>query len=456
MDLPEYQLKTNVLHRRLGDDLVAAGLLTPLQLEEAVEYQCIYGGKLGTSLVELGLVEEEQLARVLSQQLKLHYIKPELLMEVSPAILKLVPKHIAYEYKVVPYNKEGRRLFLAMTDATNLNVIDELSFKLDHIIIPLAVPEIRLMLALKKHYGLNLSPRFEALSAQLHRREQARLKQLRKGEAVQQKTGQNFTAAATNQAPNARSQFENRTFDVKSRFDDIAEQLNQRRAKKTERSELLEEPPILQPLAAEPRSSEKLTEENFGETDWPLLGDEEYDEQLPVTEAYFDSATPPSEISITSLSQQLVSANDRNDIARALINFLCQQYYACALFMVRASTVSGWQAFCDGKEPADFRQFTIPLWEHSVFDLVVENKTHYLGMVTDRSHNRRLLQCFNGSPPEAALLIPLLVRDRVVSILYLQDQMQKLEKGFTSLMNLAQKADMAFTLLILKNKILTT
>ena len=47
------------------------------------------------------------------------------------------------------------------------------------------------------------------------------------------------------------------------------------------------------------------------------------------------------------------------------------------------------------------------------------------------------------------------VRDRVVSIFYIQDQMQILEKGFNDLMNLAQKADMSFTMLILRNKILT-
>ena len=54
MDLPEYQLKANALQRRLGDYLLAEEALSPEQLDEAIEYQCIYGGRLGTSLVELG------------------------------------------------------------------------------------------------------------------------------------------------------------------------------------------------------------------------------------------------------------------------------------------------------------------------------------------------------------------------------------------------------------------
>lgn len=393
MDLPEYQLKTNILQRRLGDNLLAQGLLTVDQLEEAIEYQCIYGGKLGTSLVELGFVEEDQLAKVLSQQLKLHYIKPDLLMKIPPATLNLLPRNLAIKYQVIPYHEEGRRLYLAMSDTTNLTCIDELSFQLDHIIIPLAVPEIRLKLALKKHYGMSLSPRFEALAAQLNRRSQAKLKQSQKQTEP--------VAKKTRQTPS---------------------------------------PPTPPPTPAN----------NGLEEDWPLLGEEEYE-----GEAYFDTETPAIEITYTNLCQQLAAANDRNDIARALINYLDQEFYASALFVIRKTTVSGWRASCAGKEPDGFDQLNIPLQERSAFDLVVKSKTHFLGMITDTPQNRRLLARFNSTPPRAGLLLPLLVRDRLVSVLYIQDQMEQLEKNFIALTNLVGKAEMSFTLLILKNKILT-
>ena len=381
MDLPEYQLKANTLQRRLGDYLLAEEIINHDQLNEAIEVQCIYGGRLGTSLVELGLVTEEHLAQVLSQQLKLHYIKPELLMNVPPGILNLVPKKLALKYRIVPYHQEGRRLFLAMNDASNLADIDELSFLLDHIIVPLAIPEIRLMLALKKHYGLELSPRFESFTANLTKR----------------------TRAATKPTP-----------------------------------------PI-----------EKIIDLNEDEA-WPLLGEEDFVDDTPDNDAYFTFETPSIELSYTSLCQQLAAASNRNDIARALINYLGQEFSASALLMVRPNSASGWLAISDGVEPGGFDQFSLSLQDHSVFSLVVKNKKHYLGPVTDTPQNTKLLRFFNATPPQNALAIPLFVRDRLVSILYIQDDSRVLEGRLEELLNLTKKTEMSLTLLILKNKILTT
>lgn len=383
MDLPEYQLKTNTLQRRLGDYLISEGQISPDQLDEAIEYQCIYGGKLGTSLIELGLIDEERLAQVLSQQLKLHYIKPSLLMNVPNSILNLVPKNLALKYQVVPYHKERGKLFLAMKDTSNLAVIDELSFQLDHIIVPLAIPEVRLMLALKQHYGMELTPRFENLEAQIKYRNKAADK----------------VAAKKQQQPESKKQ------------EDEA---------------------------------------------WPLLGDEDYAGDEPNDDAYFDFETSPKEMSLTSLSQQLAAATDRNDIARSLINYLAQEFSASGLFMVRSTTVTGWLAQHDNVELAGFDQLNIPLQELSIFNQVVNSKSHFLGSVSDSPQNRNLLQLFAAKPPQTALVIPLLVRDRLVSILYIQDNLAILEKHFTELQSIARKAEMSFTLLILKNKILTT
>lgn len=381
MDLPESQLKANALQRRLGDYLLAEEVLNPDQLDEAIEYQCIFGGRLGTSLVELGFVAEEQLAKVLSQQLKLHYIKPELLMNVPTPILNLVPKNLALKYHIVPYLKEGRRLFLAMNDASNLADIDEISFQLDHIIVPLAIPEIRLMLALKKHYGLELSPRFESFATDLNRRPQLAMK----------------TMAALKRGKGLRD-----------------------------------------------------------EVPWPLLGDAEL-EGLEVSEdAYFNLETPPLELSYTSLCQQLAAASDRNDIARALINYLGQEFSACALLTARPDRIFGWLASEDGIEPDGFDQLSISLEEHSVFNVVAKSKGHYLGPISDTPQNAKLVRLFNVTTPQNALVIPLIIRDRLVSILYIQDQLNILERRFSEVQKLAKMAEMAFTLLILKNKILTT
>ena len=87
---------------------------------------------------------------------------------------------------------------------------------------------------------------------------------------------------------------------------------------------------------------------------------------------------------------------------------------------------------------------------------MVKSKSHFLGAVSDTPHNRKLLENFSCTPPQTALVIPLLVKDRLVSILYIQDSLESLEKQFSELQNAARKTEMAFALLILKNKILST
>lgn len=389
MNLPEDQLKANTLQRRLGDYLIAAGQLTPEQLDEAIEYQCLYGGRLGTSLIELGFVTEERLARILSKQLRLHYIKPELLMDVAQNILDLIPIKLAHKYQVVPYRKDRGKLYLAMSDATNLANIDELSFQLNHIIIPLAIPEIRLMLALKKHYGLKLSHRFETLEAQLKKR----------SKAVEKPT-----------AKMVSTDDENKSW----------------------------------PLLGDENKS------------WPLLGDEEYSREAANDEPCFGPTTSPDDISRTSLFQQLATAENRNDIAKALTAYLGQEFAACGLLMVRSPNVTGWRASLHGAELSGFDQLRIPLNGNSIFSQVVESRSHYLGPVIETPDNRTLLQHFNAKPTQHALVIPLLVRDRLISILYLQDNLEQLELRFAEAQNIAHKTEMSFTLLILKNKILTT
>ncbi|MCK4690548.1 MAG: hypothetical protein KAT20_01990, partial [Desulfuromonadales bacterium] len=101
-------------------------------------------------------------------------------------------------------------------------------------------------------------------------------------------------------------------------------------------------------------------------------------------------------------------------------------------------------------------QLSIPLNGNSIFSQVVESRSHYLGPVIETPDNRTLLQRFNAKPTQNALIIPLLVRDRLISILYLQDNLEQLELRFAEVQNIARKTEMSFTLLILKNKILTT
>ena len=145
---------------RLGDLLLQQGLVSTQQLEEALKYQVIFGGKLGTNLIEMGAVEEDDIARALSQQYHVPTPTADEVMEVAPQVLALLPRELVEQHNVVPLKLEGRRLTLLMADPSNFNLIDDLSFRTGLIIKPVVATALRIILALEKHYNIGRDRRY--------------------------------------------------------------------------------------------------------------------------------------------------------------------------------------------------------------------------------------------------------------------------------------------------------
>ena len=141
--------------------LSEAGLISREQFDEALLNRVVYGGKIGTSLIELGLIEEETLARFLSMKLAVPYVHPDQLTDLSEEVIRLVPKGLALKYKVVPLRFDKRRLSLAMADPSDLRAVDEIAFITDFIVKPLIAPEVRLLEALSKYYGYEIPERYQ-------------------------------------------------------------------------------------------------------------------------------------------------------------------------------------------------------------------------------------------------------------------------------------------------------
>jgi type IV pilus assembly protein PilB len=115
--------------RRLGDLLVAAGLIAPAQLAQAVGEQKRTGEKLGSALLRLGFVSEEHLVDVLARQYRIPVVKlPD--GDIAPEILKLVPASVARKYEVIPIGRRGATsLILATADPSNLQALDDVAFR---------------------------------------------------------------------------------------------------------------------------------------------------------------------------------------------------------------------------------------------------------------------------------------------------------------------------------------
>jgi type IV pilus assembly protein PilB len=137
--------------RRLGDLLVAEGLITSEQLRQALVDQKGKTDKLGTILVRLGFITEEQLIGFLSRQYGIPSITLSNL-EIDAETLRLVPAHIAKKYEVVPVKRIGGTLTLAMADPTNVFALDDIAFMTNLQILPVVAPQAAIRRSLDKHY----------------------------------------------------------------------------------------------------------------------------------------------------------------------------------------------------------------------------------------------------------------------------------------------------------------
>jgi hypothetical protein len=147
----------------LLDMLLEAGLISREQFEEALLNRVVFGGKIGTSLIEMGFVTEENLARFLSRKLAVPYVSPEHLLTIPPAVITLIPQELALKYRAIPLSLEKRRLNLVMADPADLKAIDEIAFITGYIVKPLVAPEVRLVQALGKYYQLEIDHRFQQI-----------------------------------------------------------------------------------------------------------------------------------------------------------------------------------------------------------------------------------------------------------------------------------------------------
>ncbi|HXT72976.1 MAG TPA: type IV-A pilus assembly ATPase PilB [Candidatus Angelobacter sp.] len=137
---------------RLGEILVRDSLISSDQLKQALDYQKKEGGRLGTCLVKLGLVSDEDITAVLSRQYGVPSINLKF-YEVDPSVIKLIPQETAVRYQIVPLSRVGSTLTIAMTDPTNVFAMDDIKFMTGFNVEPVVASESAISEAIGKFYG---------------------------------------------------------------------------------------------------------------------------------------------------------------------------------------------------------------------------------------------------------------------------------------------------------------
>src|SRR5450756_2387946 len=137
---------------KLGALLIKSKLISNDQLQEALKEVQSSGMKLGEALVKLGYITEDDITETLSAQFGVPSINLSH-FEIDPAVLKLVAADMARKYNILPVNKTGATITIAMADPTNVFAMDDIKFMTGYNVEPVVASEAALQLAIDKHYG---------------------------------------------------------------------------------------------------------------------------------------------------------------------------------------------------------------------------------------------------------------------------------------------------------------
>jgi type IV pilus assembly protein PilB len=132
--------------------LVSSGLITDDQLKKALSTQKMEGGRLGSILVKLGFVQEDKLMTFLSKQYGVPYVDLSK-FQINPAVIKHIPADTAQKYRIMPINRSGATITIAMVDPSNIFAIDDIKFMTGYNVEAVVATEGAIVDAIKKYYG---------------------------------------------------------------------------------------------------------------------------------------------------------------------------------------------------------------------------------------------------------------------------------------------------------------
>lgn len=354
---------------RLGELLVAEKLVTPAQVEEALETQVVHGGRLGTNLVELGFLQENDLARVLGRQHNLPYAAGEMIPD--PQALGLVDRQFYDDQDVLPMRIDATRLTVAVLHPNQVKAIEALGFKAGKRVVAVVIPEFRMNQLLRKH-----------------------TKAFRPMRPIDMNTLRPSKRRGDDQPrPASGEELINE--------DDFAKIYASAMAGGAEEGEVLEGVVV--------------------EDEAPVVAGAALDsEPLP---APVPSAPPPPEPEPTPLTfaeaqKLLQSSADREDIARTVLRFARSKFKRALLLNVRGDLVTGWNGLGQGITRRAVQRIGVSLREANTLKLVRDLRSHFVGPMKRTPGMAVFYSLLGGGYPATAVLLPLLVRGKPVHLLY--------------------------------------
>src|SRR5216117_1444982 len=140
------------MSQRLGDLLVKEKVITQEQLTQATKVQKETNCRLGSALVKLGFLTDEDVTNFLSRQYGVPAINLSY-FEIDPTVVKLIPFETAKRYQILPLSRVGSSLTIAMVDPTNVFAMDDIKFMTGFNVEPVVASESAIREAIDKFYS---------------------------------------------------------------------------------------------------------------------------------------------------------------------------------------------------------------------------------------------------------------------------------------------------------------
>lgn len=397
--------------QRIGEILVQAGACAPGAVREALQNQIIFGGRLGTNLLELGAIREEALAAALARRFGVPSLFGDI--RLDPHALALLRPEVADRWDAVPYLLADRKLALLAVDPSNLAMLDEIAFATSRAVHAIVVPEARLWALLRSAYGVERQLR--GLDVDFGR--------LRDAPAQP-------AAPAAPAAPVADLMAEEDFDAIYSKTDRYALGPSPATAAPPEPppagppappGDVVELTDLLEPEAPAPPGPLPVPP-STGELLASLYGKAGH---APPAALGARPAPPPprpeaepSPLSFDEAVRFLEGVQDRGAIAHTVLRYARSKFRRALLLTVNRGVAHGWAGLGDRLGTQEIRRIRIPLGTPGILDTVVRTRAHLLGPIPKTETNVRLLKQLGGGVPANAFVVPVLGLGRVVNLFY--------------------------------------
>jgi len=374
---------------KLGEMLVRDGRLSEPQLVAALGFQARDGARLGTVLVEHGMVDLEALTVYLGLELGIPIATGAMLERAKRAAVRLLAPAQAFKHKCVPLVVQDRQLIAAIEDPHDFATLEALTSITGYRVLPRVAPELRIYYYIERYYGVARPPRFLKFGDTPRGDEGA----VDAGLPAPPLPGLPPLPASPIAPPGPRPRL--RSMKLAKMFDD-SEALE------------LEAEDLIDTLDADDAAPAEAA---------PSASPLQLSAPIPIRAA--TSPAVPAPISADLALRELAKATDRNRIVEVLLGYAASAFDAAVVFAVRDNFAFGWRAIGDLPGHANVEHVLIPLEAPSVVQSAIAAEQHVfhgpLAPSTVNSYFYKVLGC--AEPPLVTAGV-IAIGKRVVNVLY--------------------------------------